>query len=647
MSAPEISASEAGSLAADVDAEASNGGGASTPDGAGGPSPEAGSRRSTDLPPAADVGRPPSRRVLVGWLLSVTRPVLPPLLASAACRVIDHLAGVGLFAMAAHAVVTSALALASGQAPAPLRGTVGAMVALSLLKALLRYGEQFLGHLVAFTCLELLRAEIFRALAPRAPRVVATSRSGDLLARATKDVDRIEVFFAHTFAPAVSAATVPAVVLTIIGATVSWPTAAAGALTLFLALVVVPAAGWGAGLTSSRRSAAARASLTQHVTDSVQGLSEVVGYGRAAERLARTADLDRAVVRAGRPAALAASARRGAVQLLVLAGPIGVVAAGAGAVSAGAATVAGLAAAAAAVLRMSETVRGVEDFTAALGDSFAAAERVHEVVTAPVELPDGARGLERAPSHEVAWDDVVYTYPGASRPVLHGVSLRARAGEWTSLVGVSGSGKTTLAQLALRFDDPTSGRVSVDGFDLRELDADSLRREVALVSQRSHLFRATVAENLRLAAPAADDDELERACRAAGVHEEILAMESGYDTLIGERGASVSGGQRQRLALARALLARPAVLVLDEFTSHLDPGLDARVRDAVRDWAASGRQQGAGPVTVIEVTHRLHRIADCDHVVVLDSGRVVQDGAPAELLAVPEGPLRRLMAREL
>ncbi|MDU0348334.1 ABC transporter transmembrane domain-containing protein, partial [Actinomyces sp. MRS3W] len=243
-----------------------------------------------------------TRTALIAWLLGVTRPVLPPLLASAACRVAGHLLGVVLFALVAHAVVDTALALADG-GPAPSAGpVVGAMIVMSLLKAALRYGEQFLGHTVAFTSLELLRAELFRALARRAPRVMTTARSGDLLARSTKDIDRIEVFFAHTFAPAVSALLVPAAVLIGIGVCVSWPVAGAGAIALLLAIVVVPALGQGLVMSGSRRVIAARAATTQHVTDSVQGLPEVVGYGRAAERLQETAQLDAAVVAAGRHA---------------------------------------------------------------------------------------------------------------------------------------------------------------------------------------------------------------------------------------------------------------------------------------------------------------------------------------------------------
>lgn len=611
-----------------------------------GPAP-AGPRRARaepaapSSPSAAPSSPAPGRGELIAWMLRVTRPVLAPLLGSTLARIADLLAGVGLFALGAWAVVVTGRHLAGGPAapPAPPVGTIVAIMAgLSLLKAALRYAEQFLGHFVAFKALELLRAEIFRALIPRAPRVMATARSGDLMARATKDVDRIEVFFAHTFAPMVSAVVVPATVLVLVGARVSWAVAGAALPFLLAALLVAPAAGRLAALASSRAAVAARSRLTEHVTDSVQGMSEVVGYGRTAERLAATAGLDDDVASAFRPASLVASLRRGAIALLVLAGPAAALAVGAPGVGTGAVDAAALAAAVAALARLSECVRAVEESAGALSNSFASAERVYEVVHAPIELPDGREELAPAAGgHEVVWDDVVYSYPNASAPALRGVSLRARAGRWTCLVGVSGSGKTTLAQLALRFDDPQGGRILVGGRDVRELTGDSLRREVVLVSQRAHLFRAGIADNVRLAAPGATDAEVEAACRAAGVHEDIVAMDRGYDTPVGERGLSLSGGQRQRLALARALLTRPGVIVLDEFTSHLDPGLDAAVRDAVRRWAEG--------VTVVEITHRLRWVERADRVVVIDAGLVVADGEPAELLAV-DGPLRRLAARD-
>ena len=598
--------------------------------------PQTQGQPQTQQPPRATTR--PTTRALVAWLVRATRPVLSPLAASAACRVIAQLLGVGLVALAAWGVVDAAQDVLAGRAPR-LWQPVAGMAVLAVLKAAFRYGEQYLGHLVAFQCLEILRARLFTALAPRAPRVMITARTGDLLARATKDVDRIETFYAHTFAPAVSAVVVPVVVLTAAGVTTTLAVAGAAALTVLIAAVLVPTLGWGASRAASRRAVVARAELTQHVTDSVQGVREIVGYGRVAERLAATAEHDDDVAHAARPLILTVSARRLAVQLLVLLAPVLVLLVGAQAVLDESVGLAALAAAAAAVARLGETVRGVEDLAGALSGALAAAERVHAVVTAAPELADGDGELRRG-AHELRWESVTYAYPGGRRPVLHDVSLTAQAGAWTSLVGASGSGKTTVAHLALRFDDPQSGAVRVDGVALPEVSADSLRREVALVGQEEALLRGSVADNVRLAAPSATLDQVEQACRVACVHEEVMAMPGGYEAPLGERGASVSGGQRQRLALARALLAEPGVLVLDEFTSHLDPALDARVRQSVRAWA---RRHGT---TVVEVTHRLERIGESDHVVVLDGGRVVQAGTPDRLLAEEDGPLARLVARE-
>ncbi|WP_341472716.1 ABC transporter ATP-binding protein [Actinomyces wuliandei] len=614
--------------------------------------------------------RAPGQRVLVRWLLEVTRPVLRPLLGSVACRVVGLLAGTALLALGAYAVADAAVSLSRTGAPgAPVRAVVAAMAALALLKAALRYAEQFLGHLVAFKALELLRAELFRSLLPRSPRLSTGSRSGDLLARATKDIDRIEVFFAHTLAPAASAVVVPATVLVVVGATTSWVAALAVLPLLAAQLVLVPALGARASVRASRAASRQRAALTHHVKDTVQAMGDIVGYGRERQRLEQLAALDADVASALRPSTTWASLRRGASQVLGLAAPVVVVAVGAGGVGSGSVSLPALAAAAAAVLRLSGTAQGAEALVGALAPALASAERVWEVVHAPVERHDGTRELSSGISHEVLWQGVSYTYPAApaalgsasgsgspggslppdhtaaptasAAPALSDVSLRARAGRWTCVVGASGSGKSTLAMLVLRCEpsgtgSAQTGRVLLDGIDVRDLRSDSLYREVALVPQHVHLFRACVADNVRLAAPSASDEEVREACRAAAVHEEVEALPHGYDTLVGERGETLSGGQRQRLALARALLARPNLLVLDELSSHLDPQAQARVRAGVRRYLPEA--------TVVEITHQVRQSVQADHVVVLDAGRVVQEGSPSVLLE-EDGPLRTLSAR--
>ncbi|MEV6250440.1 ATP-binding cassette domain-containing protein [Streptomyces sp. NPDC051742] len=224
-----------------------------------------------------------------------------------------------------------------------------------------------------------------------------------------------------------------------------------------------------------------------------------------------------------------------------------------------------------------------------------------------------AAGPWQAPP-ELRFENVRFTYEGAPEPALHGVSFTAPAGRTTAIVGPSGAGKSTLLALLLRHHDPHGGRITLDGRRTDEHSLDALRQGVAVVSQDTYLFHATIADNLRMARPEATDEDLTAAARVAGVHDEIAALPDGYATVLGERGATLSGGQRQRIALARALLADAPVLVLDEATSSVD---ERREADIVRELL-----HAAGDRTVLVIAHRLAAVRHADHIVVLDGGRV-------------------------
>jgi ATP-binding cassette subfamily B protein len=208
--------------------------------------------------------------------------------------------------------------------------------------------------------------------------------------------------------------------------------------------------------------------------------------------------------------------------------------------------------------------------------------------------------------------------------VLHDVSFTARPGQTVALVGPSGAGKTTMTALVPRLYDVTGGAVRIDDHDVRDVTLASLRAAVGVVSQDPHLFHDSVRANLRYAAPGATDAQIEAACRAAQIHDVIAALPDGYDTVVGERGYRLSGGEKQRVSIARVLLKDPAVIVLDEATAHLDSESEVAVQEALRT-ALAGR-------TSLVIAHRLSTIIGADLILVLDAGRVIQQGAHAELV---------------
>ncbi|WP_067562792.1 ABC transporter ATP-binding protein [Nocardia acidivorans] len=249
----------------------------------------------------------------------------------------------------------------------------------------------------------------------------------------------------------------------------------------------------------------------------------------------------------------------------------------------------------------------------------------------PVALP--AKGVTGA----VRFDKVGFAYDRADRNVLHDIDISVPAGTSLAIVGETGSGKTTLGYLTARLYDASSGSVTVDGIDVRDLSFADLSATVGVVSQETYLFHASVAENLRFAKPDATDEELYAAARAAQIHEHIASLPDGYDTKVGERGYRFSGGEKQRLAVARAILRNPPILVLDEATSALDTRTEREVQAAI-DALSQGR-------TTITIAHRLSTIRNADQIVVLDRGRVVERGTHAELLA-RNGFYADLLARD-
>ncbi|GAB1334230.1 ABC transporter ATP-binding protein [Streptomyces sp. E-15] len=257
--------------------------------------------------------------------------------------------------------------------------------------------------------------------------------------------------------------------------------------------------------------------------------------------------------------------------------------------------------------------------------SLALFQRIFEYLDLPVDITERERPVHLdSIKGEVRFEDVEFRYDDKGGPVLDGIDVTVPAGGSLAVVGPTGAGKSTLGYLVPRLYDVTGGRVTLDGVDVRDLDFDTLARAVGVVSQETYLFHASVADNLRFAKPDATDEELRAAAGAAQIHDHIAALPDGYDTIVGERGHRFSGGEKQRLAIARTILRDPPVLILDEATSALDTRTEAAVQEAI-DALSADR-------TTITIAHRLSTVRDADQIVVLDSGRVAERGSHEKLL---------------
>lgn len=578
-----------------------------------------------------------SRRELTGWLIGQTRGLLAPLGLAVIARVLGQLLGVTLFVVAATLLIRAASPQLSGQSVG-IGTAVAWLAGIAIAKALLRYGEHYAGHYVAFTSLQRLRDAFFSRLVPQAPAATQGRAGAELTSRATSDIDRIEVFFAHTLPPAVSAVAVPAIALLWLGIAVE-PWLALTLAVAVLALLALPLLTRRGAVDSANAVARVRGQIAERLGDDVQGMREILGFGITDQRLDGLERVDDERTTAAAQVGTSQAIRAGLSVLLQGGGLIAVLLVGAGIGASPAAIMTALAVG----VGLIGPARGFEDYITGLDNAFAATARIREVMDAapavtdtaaetPAQAPTAVEAQAEHSAPAVTFTSVTFGYDSdAEHLALDDVSLQAEAGEWTYVVGVSGSGKSTLAGLLLRGWDPDHGTVALDGVDVRDLPLEVLRSRISLAPQHPTTIRGTLRENLTLAAPQATDEQIAEALAVAGLPEWTEQL----DKPVGPRGLSISGGQLQRLSLARALLPSPEVLIIDEGLSQLDADTAAGVRQ---------RLQEITGLTIIEITHRADLIDDDAQVWVLDLGQVVESGTAGRLRSA-HGPFSRLEAR--
>lgn len=565
------------------------------------------------------------------FVASLLRPMAAPFGAAAALQFATIACGIGLMGTSAWLIATAGL----HPSIAVLGVAIVGVRFFGIARGFLRYLERLASHGATLSLLSRLRVRIYRALVPLAPARLLDERSGDLVSRLVDDVETLDTVYVRILGPSAAAALVGALVAGVLAP--RGPALAGAAVAgLVAAGVLVPAAVRRMGARASARAVDARADVAARAVDVVQGLGDLLAFGRGEafrEGLeCRGRDLARAQARTARVSAAASA-------LVTLAGDAAVIAVLALAVPlvrSGALDGVQLPVVLLVTLAAFEAAPPLASAWAHVGATRAAAARIEALTGGAPAVGEPERPLPAPEGRTLEVRGLTFRYPDAGRDALHGVNISLRPGCLVAVVGPSGAGKTTLAGVLLRFYDAPAGTVFLDGHDLRDYRADDVRACFAYADQRASILTGTIRENLllgtgppasgaragtgsrRVADARAGSDPLQGAVELAGLGEVVRALPGGLDSWIGEQGQQLSGGERRRLALARAVLKPAPFVILDEPGAHLDPAALRHTDEALRRLA---RDRG-----VLLVTHRTIGLEGASEIVVLHEGEVIERG---------------------
>jgi len=498
-----------------------------------------------------------------------------------------------------------------------------ALVVLYLLRILFRFLSNYLAHKAAWYLVGDLRTRTYDKLEHMHLGYFHDKQTGDLMSRIVNDTRDFELLYAHMIPETITnLVTFTGVLIVLL--TINWKLA-------LITCAPIPLI-FASGIIFSKKvrpffriSQKKMGELNGKLQDNLSGIHEIQSFGREEYETEQVDKQNFEHVRAMLQALKISAVFHPSVEFISSLGTILVVGFGGYLAYREGLRVADIVAFLLYLSLFYGPVTGLANLLENMQQSMAGAERVLTVLDAPSEIRDreGAEIFKNVQG-EISFDHVSFSY-GEGIPVLQDVSFVCKPGQMLALVGPTGVGKTTLTQLISRFYEPTSGRVLIDGHDIRGVTIESLRQNISPVLQDTFLFNGTIAENIGYAVPDANIEEIEEAAKAANIHDDILAMPEGYQTQVGERGLRLSGGQKQRVAIARAILRKSPIIILDEATASVDVETEQQIQKAIAGVA--------GKRTIIAIAHRLSTIRNADQILVIEEGCITERGTHAELVA--------------